>query len=912
MHRQCVRFSAVVRLWFCLIAVCGLLPSPANAGDIHTSWPRVLVEHGPTATSDSNAARDGGDNSRRVTQGTLRVVGASDGANAECPLKHTSVKAEISGFVARVRVEQEFVNESAEWLEAVYTFPLPHRAAVDEMTLRVGERTVRARIMRRAEAEAVYEAARAAGQTATRLDEERPNVFTQRVANVAPWARVTIALSYVELLAYEDGGYEFVFPMVVGPRYVPGTEAIHDASLITPPVAPPGTRAGHDLSLEVTIDAGVPVDTLRSILHEVDTEAHNGNLSVRLRQQAEIPNRDFILKYHTASGRIEEALLAHRDSSGDGYFTLILQPPARVAEADVTARELVFVLDTSGSMSGFPLDKAKEVMSLALAAMRPRDSFNLITFAGDTRILFPAPVPATTENLRRAQTFLAHSEGGGGTEMMTAICAALAPSGAAGRVRVVCFMTDGYVGNDWEIIGEVQRQAQARVFAFGVGDSVNRLLLDKLAEAGRGEVEYVTLDGDGSRAVRRFHERVRSPLLTDIGVDWGGLPVADVYPRRLPDLFAAKPLVMIGRYTSGGRGIVRLQGTAANGQTLTREIEIDLPNAEPRHDALASLWARQRIDELTAQDYDGAQRRGMRADLQDQITQLGLKFQLLTPFTSFVAVEETIRRVGRHWRTIEVPVEIPSGINAAGEANGAQAFAGNAHAYAFSQTAKAFTMSEMVKNVGPVNLTVITTLLLMSLMLCVRLGERLFTLTRAGRGARRAASRLAQAIGEAPRPAELLAFSERQPASHLARLVSAGLRDVADVDATLTRTHIEVAELALRRAVARQSAEFARGLTGLAMVGSIAPLVGFFGTVLGLVSTLQGAHNAESAGIGAVAGGVAESLLPAALGIAVAVLAVWLYHYSRQRADTLALQMDDASALVMNYLLKVRAHSLER
>ena len=326
---------------------------------------------------------------------------------------------------------------------------------------------------------------------------------------------------------------------------------------------------------------------------------------MRLKDQATIPNKDFILKFDVAGKTISDAVMTHRGAQG-GFFTLILQPPERVTAADVTPKELVFVLDTSGSMSGFPIEKAKETMKLALDNLYPEDTFNLITFSGDTHVLFPQPVPATRENLQLAQSFLASRQGSGGTEMMSAIRAALAPSDEQDHVRIVCFMTDGYVGNDMEIISEIQNHPNARVFAFGIGSSANRFLLDKMAEQGRGEVEYVTLEDDGSAAARRFHERVRNPLLTDIEIDWAGLPVADVYPKRLPDLFSAKPLILTGRYESAARGAIRLRGNLA-GQTFMKEIPIELPKLQNAHDVLATLWARARIDDLMSQNYAGIQ-----------------------------------------------------------------------------------------------------------------------------------------------------------------------------------------------------------------------------------------------------------------------------------------------------------------
>ena len=475
----------------------------------------------------------------KITQGTLQVVDSSGEAKAVCPLKHTAVKAQISGFLARVTVTQEFENPFKEKIEAVYTFPLPQNAAVDDMTMVVGDRTVRGKILRREEAQAVYEAAKAGGQRAALLDQERPNIFTQSVANILPGEQIKITISYVETLNYEDGSYELVFPMVVGPRYIPGnatgaqakgfapdTDRVPDASRITPAPAPAGMRAGHDISIEVALDAGVPIDSLASKTHDILVDrANDRQARVALKSLATIPNKDFILRYDVAGKKISDALLTHHTGKS-GFFTMIIQPPERVTVEDVTPKELVFVLDTSGSMSGFPIEKAKETMKLALDNLYPHDTFNLITFSGDTHVLFPEPVPATKENLAKAQAFLESRQGSGGTEMMKAIKAALDPSDAQDHMRIVCFMTDGYVGNDMEIIAEVQKHPNARVFCFGIGSSVNRFLLDNMAKHGRGEVEYVALNDDGSAAARRFHERVRNPLLTDISIDWNGLPVA--------------------------------------------------------------------------------------------------------------------------------------------------------------------------------------------------------------------------------------------------------------------------------------------------------------------------------------------------------------------------------------------------
>ena len=625
--------------------------------------------------------------------GSLQIIGSDGKVAGLCPLKHTDVHAEISGFLARVEVTQEFVNEGDDRIEAVYVFPLPQDAAVNDMTMHVGDRVVRGIIQRREDAQKIYQHAKATGHVAALLDQERPNIFTQSVANILPGETVSIHITYIDTLKYEAGSYEFMFPTVVGPRYIQGTMAIGhsgggrvpdtdkvpDASRITPPVAPQDVRAGHDIAIEVKLDAGVPIQEVRSELHDVDIERTGASSAVvRLKDEDNIPNKDFILRYDVAGARIADALLVHAEqpqsaqalggaagsSQTAGYFTFILQPPERVFDEDATPREVVFVLDTSGSMEGFPIDKAKQTMALAMAQLRSFDTFNLITFSGDDHVLFDAPVPATKENLAIAQKFLATREGSGGTEMMKAIRAALAPSDKSDHVRIAVFMTDGYVGNDMEIVGEVKKHPNARVFAFGIGNSVNRFLLDNMAKEGRGEVEYLTLQGDADAAVERLQERIHTPLLTDVSIDWGGLPVTGVSPARPADLFSAKPLILTGRYTQAAHGTITLRGRRA-GQPYERKINVDLPAAEPENQALATLWARRQVDDLMSQDWNGAQQYNMTPKLQEQITQLGLDYHLMTQFTSFVAVEEKVVTDDGAPRTIQVPVEVPEGVNRA-------------------------------------------------------------------------------------------------------------------------------------------------------------------------------------------------------------------------------------------------------
>jgi Ca-activated chloride channel family protein len=616
------------------------------------------------------------------TSGSLQILAKDGSVSGNCPLKHTEVRGAISGFIARVEVTQTFENSLAEKIEAVYAFPLPENAAVDDMTIQIGNRTVRGVIKQRDEARAIYENARQTGHVTALLDQERPNIFTQAVANIMPGEQVIVTIGYLQTLKYEEGSYEFVFPTVVGPRYIPGqptakqaggwapdTDNVPDASKITPPITPQGTRAGHDISIELAIDAGIPIQRLRSSSHEIDVSRTGASTaSVKLKSLAVIPNKDFILKYSVAGDRISDAVLsqaapANSQLGPGGYFTLILQPPARIPESDITPKELVFVLDTSGSMRGFPIEKAKAFVSHALDELYPGDTFNLITFSGDTQILFPEPVFPTVENIAKAKAVLGVQTGAGGTVMMNAVRAALDPSDSQDHVRVVCFLTDGYVGNDLEIIGEVQKHPNARVFAFGVGTSVNRFLIEAMAKAGRGESEIISIkeSDKANAAAHRLYERLRSPLLTDVSIDWGGLPVTSVYPRALPDLYGGKPLVISGRYTAATNGTIHIRAKRA-GEDFERAIPVSLSASAGSYRIQSSFWARGKIDDLLSQDWAGVQGGNMKPEFEKEITQLGLDYRLMTQFTSFVAVEEqVVTRDGKTQR-VEVPVEMPEGV----------------------------------------------------------------------------------------------------------------------------------------------------------------------------------------------------------------------------------------------------------
>jgi len=631
---------------------------------------------------------------QRTTPGQLTIVGKDGAPTGLCPLQRTDVRADIAGPVARVTVTQQFHNPSREPVEAVYTFPLPEDAAVDDMTMAIGARVIRGRILKREEAREVYEAARAAGKTASLLDQERPNIFTQSVANIMPGDAIRITISYVQLVKYAEGRYEFAFPMVVGPRFTPGggyrqpgergqpspqtriegdpgaTSVVTDADKITPPITPKGTRAGHTIGLTVSLDTGLPIGELRSVLHEVDVRrAGATRAAVTLRKRDEIPNKDFVLRYTVAGNQIQEGLLAYAPRGQGavvrtgGYFTLVVQPPADPPRSMVAPKEMVFVIDQTGSQSGWPIAKAKETMRHCIQNLNPGDTFQLIGFNTDVYPCFEKPVPATPQTIARALKWLEPIEGRGGTDILKSVDYALRIPDDPARLRIVCYMTDGYVGNDMQIIDYISKhRGRARMFPFGIGNGVNRFLIEGMARAGLGAPEYVLLNEPGEAAAARFYQRVAHPLLKDMQVDWGGLPVQDVLPRHIPDVFSSGPVVLKGRYTAPAEGDITLRGLL-RGRPWSRTIHVSLPAVKEDGSAIATLWARERIEDLQSQDWLGAQTGNPKLEVKEAIVQTALDYRLMSQYTSFVAVEERVVNVGGKQRRVDVPVEMPEGVS---------------------------------------------------------------------------------------------------------------------------------------------------------------------------------------------------------------------------------------------------------
>ncbi len=654
---------------------------------------------GPARAAETPAAAKPADEiDADVTQGALRVK-EKDGKVVECPLKHTDVKADVSGFIARVRVTQTFFNPFKEPIEAVYVFPLPHESAVDEMTMVIGERRVVGVIKRRAEARRIYEAALAAGQTASLLEQERPNIFTQSVGNIQPGQEVRIEIGYVDVLKYDMGVYEFHFPMVVGPRYIPGspisakppvgpelrgkvgevlgpgaggapsgtgwspdTSRVPDASRITPPVLKPGFRTGHDVSISVDVDAGVPIQDVKVVQHKATLKAGGpARVSAVLDRADSIPNKDFVLRYGVVGKKPEMAVLATAKKGEGGSFLLMVQPKEDEALKKAPPREVVFLIDVSGSMSGEPTEMNKRIMKKFLSMSKAEDRLQVITFAGQAQKLFEKPVPVNDETLTKALDYTQSIAGGGGTEMLKGIKMVLEEPPDPARVRIVVMLTDGFIGNEAEIIAEVGRRAGDRIrfWAVGIGSSPNRFLIDGVAKQGGGMGKAIALNEDPKDLVEEIVMRIHRAQLADVKIDWGRLAVFETYPSRVPELWTGRPIVLVGRYEDGGEDTIRISGNA-EGKPVSFDVKVRLPAEEPGHAVLTKVWARRKIENLTdASCLDGSE------TVEEEVTKIALKHSLMSAYTSFVAVDESKKPVegAPVPRRLAIPVPLPHGVS---------------------------------------------------------------------------------------------------------------------------------------------------------------------------------------------------------------------------------------------------------
>lgn len=576
------------------------------------------------------------------------------------PLKDTRVNIAVSGVIADVQVLQTYRNEGSRPINASYVFPASTRAAVYAMRMKMGDQVIVARIKEKQAAKQEFDEAKKQGKSASLLEQERPNVFSMSLANVMPGEQIQIELRYTELLVPTDGTYEVVFPTVVGPRYSSPQDAnTKTTSELKTPYLHQGEKPASTLHISARIAAGVPIYDLSSPSHQVLPQWQGQSTAQVTMDDADAfqGNRDFVLRYRLAGDQIHSGLLLFQGED-ENFFLYMAQPPTRVTLEDMPAREYIFVVDVSGSMEGFPLNTSKKLLKDLIGQLKPTDLFNVVLFAGDSTVLSPTSLPANEENTSKAIKLLEEQRGSGGTELLPAIKQAMGLDRSENVSRSIVLVTDGYVSGEQGVFDYIRENlGNSNVFAFGIGSSVNRYLIEGVAHAGMGEPFIVTRESEAQATAAKFREYIEAPVLCDIEVHSVGFDTYDVHPAHLPELFAQRPVILFGKWRGPLSGTFELQGKMGRGEFVTR---LDVATVQPdsANSALRYLWARSRIAELS--DYGS---RNPDADRIKEITALGLKYSLLTQYTSFIAVREVVTNPLGPAKDVNQPLPLPLGVS---------------------------------------------------------------------------------------------------------------------------------------------------------------------------------------------------------------------------------------------------------
>ncbi len=604
------------------------------------------------------ALRRKGGGRERSAAPYFQVPGQAGRALETLPLKSTHARVSIAGVMARVRVQQVYRNEGSQPIEAVYVFPGSTRAAVHGMRMRIGDRVVEAQIARREAARRRYRRARRQGRRASLLEQQRANVFTMRVANIMPGDTIKVELDYSELLVPEQGTYEFVYPTVVGPRFPGGTDSKKDRWIANPYVKP-GGKIPYRFGLDLHLESPIGLKEVGSPSHAVKVRYPSGHAADVKLTGTQGGNRDFVLRYRLAGGQIETGAMTYQ-AGGEQFFLMMMEPPRRVRAREIPRREYIFVVDVSGSMHGFPLETSKALIRQLMGHLRPSDYFNVVLFAGGSHVLNRTSVPATELTIGRALQVIDRQRGGGGTHLMQALRTAYAipKVDEAGVSRSVVVLTDGYVGVEAQTFRFIRKRLnQANCYAFGIGSSVNRALIEGIARAGLG-APFVALNRrSAAKQAERFRKYVQSPVLTGIELSYQGGRIYDVIPRRPPDLLAQRPLVVFGKYQGAGSAI-RVTGRTGQG-AFERILRLGAPSRSAATQPLRALWARKWVESLTDQLAMLPRSR----ELQEAVASLGLGYNLLTRFTSFVAVDRVIANRTGQGTTVKQPLPLPKGVS---------------------------------------------------------------------------------------------------------------------------------------------------------------------------------------------------------------------------------------------------------
>jgi len=588
-------------------------------------------------------------------------VKSDDPETDRLPLKSTMADVSIAGVIADVKVTQVYRNEGQKPLEAIYVFPGSTRAAVYGMKMTIGERVIEAEIKKKDDARKIYEDAKHQGKSASLLEQHRPNVFQMNVANIMPGDEIKVELFYTELIVSEDRVYEFAYPTVVGPRYsnTPAGPDPRPDAWVSNPYLHEGEKPTYDFDIRVKLAAGIPISKISSPSHKV-------HVAYRDKSDAEISldnsekkggNRDYILQYRLDGDRIQTGLLLYKGKD-ENFFLLMGQPPKRVAKAEIPGREYIFIVDVSGSMHGFPLEISKKLLKDLIGNLRPADVFNVVLFAGSSSVMSERSLPATGDNIQKAISVIDRQRGGGGTELLQALQTALSLPRSENYSRTVIIATDGYVTVEEQSFDLIRNNlGEANMFAFGIGTSVNRHLIEGISFVGSGEPFIITRPEDAPEKAGRFRKLIETPVLTNISVNFQGLDVYDVEPPSIPDILAERPLIVFGKWKGKTKGKIMIKGATGEGP-FSESIDVGRQIPDDKNVALRYLWARHRIKLLS--DYNSLNQKEERVV---EVTELGLKYTLLTAYTSFVAVDTEVRNSsGESIKTIQ-PLPLPQGVS---------------------------------------------------------------------------------------------------------------------------------------------------------------------------------------------------------------------------------------------------------
>ena len=615
----------------------------------------------------------------QVQRGSLLLRLASGGVSVDAPMLKTAVKMDISGMLSRVLVHQRFKNIGTEWAEGIYVFPLPEDAAVDRMRLRIGERIIEGEIKEKAEAKRIYEQAKREGKKASLLRQERPNIFTTKVANIGPGEEVVVEIEYQQNLHYDQERFSIRFPLVVAPRYIPGTPLVMgddvigfqangwaqdttqvpDASKITPPVVESDEDKVNPVSIEVKLNAGFSLERLESSYHKTDSSEDEQGVHRLTLHEGSIPaDRDFELTWLPASGNLPQAAMFRQNWSGADYALIMLMPPSKTSTGTARIpREVVYVIDTSGSMHGESINQARSALQLALRSLKPTDRFNVIQFNSNTHALFGSPIAANAHNIQLAQNYVAGLQAEGGTEMLSALRLALRGDASEGMLRQVIFLTDGSVGNEEQLFNTIQqRLGSSRLFTVGIGSAPNSFFMTRAAQFGRGSFTYVGKVGEVKQKMAGLFSKLESPVLTDISVKLPDQSQAEIWPQRIPDLYLGEPLFMAIRMEQELPEI-ELNGTL-DGQSWNRKIAIQGGADSP---GVHLLWARRKIADLM----DEKARGKPESEVRKAVLDVALTHKLVSKYTSLVAVDKTpARPLDKSLQQKQLPTNLPKGWSA--------------------------------------------------------------------------------------------------------------------------------------------------------------------------------------------------------------------------------------------------------